>query len=131
MTKFAAPNSRTRFNRSRGYLGVENKVDIGKIAAELNLDRDVSVDHNGELHSQDDSGNFIGFRPAEVIKANTQRAEFNFHKNIERLNTRAWPDERAHPLRIGHIVYSIEREGNWDAAKILYGPFEFSPIRPE
>ena len=75
--------------------GVENKVDLGKIASELNLDRDVSVDHNGGLHSQDDSGNFIGFRPAEVIKANTQRAEFNFHENIERLNARAWPDDRA------------------------------------
>ena len=105
--------------------GVENKVDIGKIAAELNLDRDVSVDHNGGLHSQDDSGNFIGFRPAEVIKANTQRAEFNFHENIERLNARAWPDERAHPLRIGHIVYSIEREGNWDAAKFYMDRLNF------
>ena len=105
--------------------GVNSKSAKDLIARELSSDRNLSEDVEGTLHTQDDSGNYIGFKLADVANAEVPKPELNFHENVERLNERAWPEERAHPIRIGHIVYSIEREGNWQAAKFYMDRLNF------
>ena len=105
--------------------GVNTKSAKDLIARELSSDRNLSEDSEGTLHTKEDSGNYIGFKLADVANAEVPKPELNFHENVERLNERAWPEERAHPIRIGHIVYSIEREGNWQAAKFYMDRLNF------
>ena len=51
--------------------------------------------------------------------------EMNFHENVSRTDERGWLKERAQPLRIGHAVYSLEKENVWDGAKFYKDRLKF------
>lgn len=105
--------------------GMDDKDGLAAIASELSSDREVATDNDGGLHCQDDSGNYIGFMVADIVPANVAPPALNFHDDIQRLNQHAWPEERAQPLRIGHAVYSIVGDGNWEAAKFYMDRLNF------
>lgn len=99
--------------------GVDNQPSLDALAAELSTDREITVDENGTLHTVDDSGFHLAFQVADITPADVPEAVYNFHENIERVNQDNWPEVNARPmpLRIGHVVFSIEAAGNWEAAK--------------
>jgi Glyoxalase/Bleomycin resistance protein/Dioxygenase superfamily len=105
--------------------GVDTQDALDQIRVELSTDRDVSVDAGGTLHTRDDCGNYIGFKIAKVTPVDGGQPPLNFHENIKRLNARGWPEDRVTPLRIGHLVYSIESEGNWEAAEFYINRLGF------
>jgi hypothetical protein len=99
--------------------GVDNHAALNEIEAELSKDRDVRKDDDGTLHSCDDRQNYLGFQIADVVKANLHVEDFNFIENIDRVNERSWPEERVKPIRIGHLVYSIEAK-DYELASAFY-----------
>jgi len=105
--------------------GVKDRQELNDIASELSTDREVTLDEEGVVHCQDDSGNCIGFSMSKFTPAKTSKTRLNIHEKVDRLNERGWPNDRIKPLRIGHIVYSIESEGNWEAAKFYMDRLKF------
>lgn len=105
--------------------GVDSRASLDALATNLSADRDIASDADGALHTADDSGNRIGFQVAEVIPVATEAPKMNFHNDVNRLNQHAWPEDRARPLRIGHIVYSLLRDGNLEAAQFYIERLNF------
>ena len=97
--------------------GVGSPEGLSAVAAELSKDRDVRQDDDGALHTRDDNGFAIGFALADIARAELPELALNFHENVRRINADNWPAERAAPLRIGHVVFSIKRDGNREAAQ--------------
>lgn len=98
--------------------GVDTQASLDALGVELSKDRDVVVDDAGTLHTTDDSGFHIAFRVAAVTPADVAEATYNFHENVTRVNAGSQQEVNAKPtpLRIGHVVYSVEAAGNWEAA---------------
>ena len=88
--------------------GVDNQTTLDEIESELSKDREVKKDNDGKLHSYDDRQNYLGFQIANIIQSEVSEGDYNFIESIDRLNERSWPDDRVKPVRIGHLVYSIE-----------------------
>ena len=87
--------------------GVMSGAGLETIARALGRDREVRVDPNGNLHSVDDSGIGIGFRPARHRTPQVARSPINAVGRRERID-RAGPSyDRARPLRIGHVVFAV------------------------
>ncbi len=105
--------------------GVDSTEDLDEISADLSIDRDVTLSQDGCFHTLDNSGNSIGFKLSDVIPVDVPATNLNFYEKVGRLNVRGWPEERARPLRIGHVVYSIERDGNWEAAQFYMDRLNF------
>ncbi len=105
--------------------GVNDKAGVAAIGDELSGDREVREGPDGSLHSRDDSGFAIGFGVADITPADTPDQTLNFHEKVARVNERGWPEDRMTPLRIGHAVYSIEEEGNWNAAEFYLDRLNF------
>ena len=105
--------------------GVDSQTTLDEIEVELSKDRKVSKDANGALHSYDDRNNYLGFMIAEIIEVNLTKESLNFVDDIERVNERGWPEDRISPIRIGHLVYSIEAKDNWAAAQFYIDRLKF------
>ncbi len=105
--------------------GVDSLLDLDKISNELSSDREVVSGSDGTIHCQDDSGNYIGFKVSNFSEAKVHKNKLNFHEDITRWNETIWPQERATPIRIGHVVYSIRSEGNWEAAEFYIKRLNF------
>ena len=105
--------------------GVDSPEGLSAVAAELSKDRDVRQDDDGALHTRDDSGFAIGFTLADIARAELPELALNFYENVRRINADNWPAERATPLRIGHAVYSIRREGNRKTAQFYMERLNF------
>ncbi len=105
--------------------GVDEKAGLTAIGDELSSDREVREDRDGCLHTYDDKGFAIGFKAADITPADAPDQTLNFHEKVERINKRSWPEDRITPLRIGHVVYSIEEEGNWEAAEFYLNRLSF------
>ena len=105
--------------------GVDSPEGLSAVAAELSGDRDIREDGGGTLHTRDDNGFAIGFAIADIAPADPPEVALNFHEDIRRINADNWPAERAAPLRIGHAVYSIRREGNRKAAQFYMERLKF------
>ena len=105
--------------------GVDSPEGLSAVVAELSKDRDVRQDDDGALHTRDDSGFAIGFTLADIARAELPELALNFHENVRRINADNWPAERATPLRIGHVVFSIKRDGNREAAQFYMERLNF------
>ncbi len=105
--------------------GVDNQAALNEIEAELSKDREVKIDSDCNLHSQDDRSNYIGFQIADIVEANIEKDNLNFIGDINRVNRRGWPEDHIQPIRVGHIVYSIKAEDNWMAAEFYINRLNF------
>ena len=105
--------------------GVDSQISLDSIATELCKDREVHSDGNGTLHTMDDSQNCLGFKISDPKITDVSVSEVNLYEDINRVNKRGWPVDKARPLRIGHIVYSLEKEGNWEAAQFYVDRLKF------
>ena len=105
--------------------GVDSQISLDSIATELSKDREVHSDGNGTLHTMDDSQNYLGFKISDPKITDVSISKVNLYEDINRVNKRGWPVDKARPLRIGHIVYSLEKEGNWEAAQFYVDRLKF------
>ena len=105
--------------------GVDSKEALDKLGGDLTSDREVTEDKGGTLHTRDTSGNYFALRVADITAAELPEPKMNFHERVSRTNERHWPDEKVRPLRIGHVVYSLPEEGNWEAAQFYIERLNF------
>ena len=105
--------------------GVDTMEALSQLGSELATDREVTDNGSEGLQTQDDSGNYFALRLADIKEAHQPEPQMNFHERITRTNERHWPEERVRPLRIGHVVYSLPEEGNWEAAQFYMDRLNF------
>lgn len=91
--------------------GVNSAAGLDALGAELSRDRDVAADTEGALHSFDETGFAIAFRIADRTPLDLPAPVFNLGDATPRLNTPVEGDRRARPIRIGHLVYTVTRDG--------------------
>lgn len=110
----AAPDSGATLREA--VWGIDSAAGLEALGAELARDRDVTVDSGGTLHTVDESGFAIGFRVAERTPLDPPAPSFNLGDAMPRLNTPVETDQRARPIRIGHVVYTVTREAREHAS---------------
>ena len=88
--------------------GVAGARDVERIGEELSRDRTVRADRDGTLHSIDDCGINIGIRAWRHGKE-PKRATLplNAPGARGRVDAPSPMYQRAHPFRIGHIVFAV------------------------
>ncbi len=105
--------------------GVDHQDALDEIEKDLVKDREVIKDEAGRLHSHDDRNNYFGFQIANIIQTDVSKENLNLVENINRVNKHNWPEDKIQPIRIGHIVYSIEATDNWSAAEFYIDRLKF------
>ena len=94
--------------------GVDNDGELERIGAELSRDRDVRSGVDGTLHARDAAGFAIGF-----CGVAPPRKGAGGRKAPSRMNHPFDPERRAHPSRIGHVVYAV-RKKDFEKASAFY-----------
>lgn len=99
--------------------GVDDAGDLSELAAAIGVDRDVTEDQHGVLHTHDHTGFGVGLRVARPTDArlwhrgtNATGAEARWNQPLERLG-------RAHPYRFCHVALFIPTDG-WEDAVSFY-----------
>ncbi len=99
--------------------GVADADDLRELGEALAVDRDVTSDEDGGLHTHDHTGFGVGLRlmrptGAEIFHrdVNSTGHEGRWNEPLDRLG-------RAHPLRVCHLAYFIPAEG-WRDAVAFY-----------
>lgn len=91
--------------------GVETDDDLQAIGAELSKDRDVTPAAGGTLSAVDESGFGLGFAVSQPVAVDVEPPRVNLNENSQRLNKFVEALPRARPLRLGHVVYYIAKDG--------------------
>jgi catechol 2,3-dioxygenase-like lactoylglutathione lyase family enzyme len=99
--------------------GVSSAIALEDIGAELSQDRKVARSADGTLHAFDETGFGIGFRVANRTPYEPDAPPSNLSDRNVRLNRRVEGDQRARPIRIGHVVYAVPKQG-WLEASAFY-----------
>ncbi|HEX3616002.1 MAG TPA: VOC family protein [Solirubrobacteraceae bacterium] len=99
--------------------GVQSTAELRELGNTLGVDRDVSEDADGTLHTHDQTGFGIGLRVAEDTGSelwhrgvNATGSEGRWNEPLERLG-------RAHPYRFCHVALFIPTAG-WEEAVAFY-----------
>jgi hypothetical protein len=99
--------------------GVQTAADLSELGAELGVDREVSEDADGALHTYDHTGFGIGLRVAAPSGGqlshrgvNATGREGRWNEPLERLG-------RSHPYRFCHVALFIPTAG-WQEAVAFY-----------
>jgi catechol 2,3-dioxygenase-like lactoylglutathione lyase family enzyme len=88
--------------------GVTSKKHLERLGDELARDRAVTEDKDGTLHTADDLGINIGFRLWRHGKEPTEAPlALNMPGARGRIDKPSPMYERAHPFRMGHIVFAV------------------------
>lgn len=90
--------------------GVSAKSDLERIRRELSKDREVTVGKDGTLHSADDMGLGIAFRPTrrkKLDRIGKPARPMNAPGDIKRVDKRATYYPQAEPVHIGHAVFGV------------------------
>lgn len=100
--------------------GVDNKANLDKLAGELAKDRQVQSTDDGVVHTYDETGFGVGLAVADITPVKTALT-VNLNEDGPRLNNPVdrTPVRRVTPIRIGHVVYNIPKEG-WEKASDFY-----------
>jgi catechol 2,3-dioxygenase-like lactoylglutathione lyase family enzyme len=98
--------------------GVDNDASLAELKQELSRDREVRTDADGSLHTYDDMGFGIGFRKSAAAPAAAAA-------KADRMNKPFDPPRSASPIRIGHVVYNIPRDGQQKAADFYTKRLQF------
>ena len=91
--------------------GVESADDLEAIGAELSTDREVTRAAEGTLSTLDESGFAIGFAITQPADVGVEPPRVNLNENSQRLNAAVEAIAQAKPLRIGHVVFNIAKDG--------------------
>ncbi|MDA0654445.1 MAG: VOC family protein [Proteobacteria bacterium] len=91
--------------------GVDSADDLEKIGAEMSSDRDVARAADGTLSTVDESGFSIGFALSQPAIVKVEPPRVNLNENGQRLNQTVQDVPQARPLRLGHVVFYIPRDG--------------------
>lgn len=105
--------------------GVDSKQSLEAIGAELEKDRAVTADSDGVIHAADETGFAIAFRLSDRTPARPDAPQVNLNDDVTRINIPVDPDQRARPIRIGHVVFNIPRAGAEDASKFYMDRLNF------
>jgi len=88
--------------------GVQSQRDVDRLGEELAKDRAVRADRDGTIHAVDDGGVNIGIRVWRHGKEPKRAAlPLNMPGARCRVDAPSPMYERAHPFRIGHIVFAV------------------------
>jgi catechol 2,3-dioxygenase-like lactoylglutathione lyase family enzyme len=99
--------------------GVDTADDLEVLGAELSKDHDVACAADGTLSTFDESGFSLGFKIARPVEVRVEPPRVNLNENSQRLNEFVEAIPRAQPLRLGHVVYYISKDGA-DSAVSFY-----------
>lgn len=91
--------------------GVSEPAGLKALAAELGRDRAVTWDDEGGLHSVDDLGIRLGFRPARRHQVPAEPTRYNSPGQPDRINRRAARYDRATPHEISHVAVGVDDAG--------------------
>jgi len=91
--------------------GVDTADDLEALGAELSKDRDVTHAADGTLSTVDESGFCLGFAVSQPIEVSVEAPLVNLNENSQRLNEFVEAIPHAQPLRLGHVVYFISKDG--------------------
>ncbi len=91
--------------------GVDSADDLEALGAELSKDRDVAHAADGTLSTVDECGFCLGFTVAQPANVEVEPPRVNLNENSQRLNEFVEAIPRAQPLRLGHVVYFIPKDG--------------------
>lgn len=91
--------------------GVEDQASLDAIATELGRDREVIIDADGTVHSQDDLGIRIAFRIAQRSYVPFPDTQFNSPSQPKRVNSRAPRYKKAQPYEISHLAIGVDHAG--------------------
>lgn len=105
--------------------GVDSPASLDAIATELATDREVRSDADGTLHSVDETGFAIAFRLTDRASFTPEAPSVNLDDAVTRLNAPVDPDQRAQPIRIGHVVFNVPEEGHLEAASFYQERLNF------
>ncbi len=88
--------------------GVDSAETLEQVAAELGRDRSVHRDADGTVHTLDDAGIRIGFRPfaRRDLGVDAAPPENNLSQPVRMNRHRKWY-ERARPRLINHVVFGV------------------------
>jgi catechol 2,3-dioxygenase-like lactoylglutathione lyase family enzyme len=90
--------------------GLGDQAQLNALGEDLAVDREVSVDQEGTLHTFDENGYGIGFKVANDSGADLWHRNSNSSGHVERWNQPLDRLGRAHPFRICHVAYHIPIE---------------------
>jgi catechol 2,3-dioxygenase-like lactoylglutathione lyase family enzyme len=91
--------------------GVTDVAALRELAAELGRDRPVEWDADGTLHSVDDLGIRLAFRPTRRNTVPSEPTRYNSPTHTDRLNQRAVRYQAARPHEISHIAIGVDDAG--------------------
>ena len=97
--------------------GVDSRESLEAIGAELEKDRAVGADPDGTINAADETGFAIAFRLSDRTPARPDAQPVNLNDDVSRINIPVDPDQRARPIRIGHVVFNIPKAGAEEASK--------------
>ena len=93
--------------------------ELAALGADLSKDRDVARASDGTLSTFDDSGFSIGLTVTQPTAVQVEAPRVNLNENSQRLNEVVEAIPRAAPLRLGHVVFNISKDGG-DRAVAFY-----------
>ena len=91
--------------------GVDSADDLEAIGAEMATDRDVVSAADGTLSTVDECGYSVGFAITQPADVAVEPPRVNLNENSQRLNEVVASIPQAQPLRIGHVVFYIPKDG--------------------
>jgi len=91
--------------------GVDSADDLEALAGALADDREVVRDADGSLRTVDECGFSIGLAVSRPQPVDVAPPLVNLNQNEQRLNAFVEGIEQARPLRLGHIVYFVPKQG--------------------
>jgi Glyoxalase/Bleomycin resistance protein/Dioxygenase superfamily len=99
--------------------GVEGAETLNELGVALAVDRDVSADHEGTLHTHDHTGFGVGLRVIRPADAQLSYRGVNSTGHEGRWNEPLSRLGRAHPYRVCHVAFFIPAAG-WREAVAFY-----------
>ena len=105
--------------------GVADSDGLDAIGAELARDREVASDGGGTLHTTDETGFGIAFRLADRTASDIDLPQYNVGDSTPRMNLPIDPDMRPRPFRIGHVVFTIPKQGAAEACAFYRERLDF------
>lgn len=99
--------------------GVRSEDDLRELGDALTVDREVTADAEGTLHTHDNTGFGVGLRAAQPSGAELWHRGVNSTGNEGRWNEPLNRLGRAHPYRFCHVALFIPTAG-WEEAVAFY-----------
>lgn len=90
--------------------GVDNRVALDTLIADLRTDREVTV-FDSVAHTLDETGFGLGFAIAAPVDPDNEKRPSNTTGHVDRWNTELTSVGRVRPLRVCHVALNIPKDG--------------------